>query len=252
MISKKSLPKSKANSSQSKIILAVGAHPDDIDIGCSGTVAKWIKEDAQVFYLVLTDGSKGSEDLKISTSELIKMRQKEQQKAADLLGVKQVFFLDFVDGELENTPALRKQIVKIIRQIKPNTVICWDPTLYYDAGRMFVNHPDHRKAGEATLDSVYPFARNARTFPELLDEGLEPHVVEELLFINFSKANYFVDISRVMDKKLEALACHKSQFEDLEKFAEIIRQMNKKAGQKAKPKVPYAEGFIRIALRKPA
>ncbi len=247
----KSLQKSVANLSSKKTILAVGAHPDDIDIGCSGTIAKWITEGAQVFYLVLTDGSKGSEDLKISTPELIRIRQKEQQKAADLLGVKQVFFLDFVDGELENTPSLRKQIVKIIRQIKPTTVICWDPTLYYDESRMFVNHPDHRKAGEATLDSVYPFARNARSFPELLDEGLEPHVVEELLFINFSKANYFVDISGSIEEKLAALACHKSQFSDIKKFTEMIKQMNKMVGQKAKPKVKYAEGFIKITLRKP-
>ncbi len=234
-----------------KKILAVGAHPDDIDIGCSGSIAKWVKEGAQVFYLVLTDGSKGSEDPKMPNQELIKVRQTEQRKAADLLGVKQVFFLDFVDGELENTPALRKQIVKIIRQIKPTTVICWDPTLYYDEGRMFVNHPDHRISGEATIDCVYPFARNARTFPELLDEGLEPHVVEELLIMNFSKANYFVDITSTIDKKLEALACHKSQFSDIKKFTEMIREMNKKAGQKAKPKVAYAEGFIRITLRKP-
>lgn len=251
MTSKRLSQKSEANSSRQKIILAVGAHADDIDIGCSGTIAKWIKEGAQAFYLVLTDGSKGSEDPKISDKELTKIRKSEQQKAADILGVRQVFFLDFVDGELENTPALRKQIVKIIRQIKPTTVICWDPTLYYDESRMFVNHPDHRKAGEATLDSVYPFARNARTFPELLDEGLEPHVVEELLLINFSKANYFVDISNTIDKKLEALAYHQSQFSDIKKFAEIIRQMNKKAGQKAKPKMKYAEGFVRIALRKP-
>ncbi|MDO8576905.1 MAG: PIG-L deacetylase family protein [Candidatus Daviesbacteria bacterium] len=235
-----------------KIILAVGAHPDDIDIGCSGTIAKWIAEGAQVFYLVLTDGSKGSENTKISNQELIKIRRAEQQKAADLLGVKKVFFLDFIDGELENTPTLRKQIVKIIRQIKPTTVICWDPTLYYDENRMFVNHPDHRKSGEATLDCVYPFARNARTFPELLDEKLEPHVVEELLIMNFSKTNYFVDISDTIDKKLEALSCHKSQFNDIQKFTGMIRGMNKMAGQKAKPKMEYAEGFVRITLRKPS
>ncbi|MBI2196700.1 PIG-L family deacetylase [Candidatus Daviesbacteria bacterium] len=234
-----------------KIILAVGAHPDDIDIGCSGSIAKWIKEEGEVYYLVLTDGSKGSEDHKISNKELVRIRHAEQQKAADLLGVKKVFFLDFVDGELENTPALRKQIVKIIRQIKPSTVICWDPALYYDENRMFVNHPDHRVAGETTMDSVYPFARNARTFPELLDEGLEPHVVEELLIMNFSKADYFVDISQTIDKKLEALACHKSQFSDIKKFTQMIREMNKRAGQKAKPKVGYAEGFIKITLRKP-
>ena len=234
-----------------QIILAIGAHPDDIDIGCSGTVAKFVKEGADAFYLVLTDGSKGSEDAKIPNRELIKIRQAEQQEAADLMGVKQVFFLDFVDGELENTPARRKQIVKIIRQIKPTTVICWDPTLFYDADRMFINHPDHRKSGEATMDCVYPFARNARTFPELLDEGLEPHVVEELLIMSFGKANYFVDISETIDKKLKALACHKSQFNDIKKFTEMIRGMNKMAGQKAKPKLKFAEGFIRITLRKP-
>ncbi len=252
MTSKRLSQKSVANSSSKKIILAVGAHPDDIDIGCSGSIAKWTKEGAETYYLVLTDGSKGSENPEISNQELIKIRKAEQQKAADLLGVKKVFFLDFVDGELENTPALRKQIVKIIRQIKPTTVICWDPTLYYDENRMFVNHPDHRKAGEATLDCVYPFARNARTFPELLKEGLKPHVVEELLLINFSKANYFVDISGTIDKKLEALSCHKSQFSDVEKFKERMKEMSKMIGQRAKPKINYAESFVRIILRKPS
>lgn len=252
MTSKRLSQKSEANSSRQKIILAVGAHPDDIDIGCSGTVAKCIAEGTTVYYLVLTDGSKGSEDPKISDKELTKIRKSEQQKAADILGVRQVFFLGFVDGELENTPALRKQIVKVIRQIKPNIVICWDPTLYYDESRMFVNHPDHRKAGETTMDCVYPFARNARTFPELLDEGLKPHVVEELLFINFSKANYFVDITGTIDKKLEALSCHQSQFADIGKFKERIKEMSKMTGQRAKPKVNYAESFVRIILRKPA
>ena len=225
MTLKKSLQKYVANPSQ-KLILAVGAHPDDIDIGSAGTVAKFVKEGGKAFYLVLTDGSKGSENPKISNKELTKIRRAEQQKAADILGVEKVFFLGFVDGELKNTPTLCKQIVKIIRQIKPTTVICWDPTLYYDENRMMVNHPDHRIAGEATMDSVYPFARNARTFPELLDEGLEPHVVEELLIMNFSRANYFVDISGTIDKKLKALAYHKSQFSDIKKFADMIKKMS--------------------------
>lgn len=236
----------------SKIILAVGAHPDDIDIGCAGTVAKHIADGGEVYYLVLTDGSKGSEDLKIGRDELIRIRRSEQQKATDLLGVKKVFFLDFVDGELQNTPALRKQIVKIIRQIKPTTVICWDPALYYNEQLNMVNHPDHRIGGEATMDSVYPFARNARTFPGLLKQGLKPHVVEELLIINFSKANYFIDITDTIYKKIEAVKCHKSQFEDIEKFGGRIKEMSKLTGQKAKPKLKYAEGFIRITLRKPS
>lgn len=250
MTSKKSLQNLMANTSPRKI-LAVGAHPDDIDIGASGTIAKYIQEGYKCHYLVLTGGCKGSEDPKISRDDLIKIRKSEQQKAADLLGATKVTFLDFVDGELENSHALKKQIVKIIREVKPTTVICWDPTLYYDQNRMFVNHPDHRIAGEATMDSVYPFARNARTYPELLDEGLGPHVVEELLLVNFSKANYFVDITKFMDKKLAALACHKSQFPDIKKFGAMIKKMNKLTGQKASPPVDFAEGFIRIVLRKP-
>ncbi len=239
------------NTFKNKIILAVGAHPDDIDIGCSGTVGKYIESGAQVYYLVLTDGSKGSEDIKISNEELIKMRQEEQQNAADILGVKKIFFLNFVDGELENTPTLRKEIIKIMRQVKPNIVLCWDPTLYYDENRSMVNHPDHRKGGEATMDCVYPFARNTRTFPELLDEGLQPHVVEELLLVNFSKANYFIDISSVIDKKIKALAAHKSQFRDIAKFGKRIKDMNKMIGQKAEPKADFAEGFVRLTLRQP-
>lgn len=117
---------------------------------------------------------------------------------------------------------------------------------------MFVNHRDHRIAGEATMDCVYPFARNARTFPELLKEGLEPHVVEELLLFNFGKANYFVDISKFIDKKIAALFCHKSQFRDIEKFAQMIKQMSAMAGQKSKEQYKYAEAFVRITLRQPS
>ena len=237
---------------QPQIILAIGAHPDDIDIGSSGSIAKWIKQGANAYYLVLTDGSKGSEDVKISNTTLTKIRRAEQQSAADLLGVKKVFFLDFVDGELENSPELRKEIVKIIRQIKPTTVMCFDPTLVYDDKHQFINHPDHRVAGQATLDAVFPYARNTRTFPELLSEGLEPHVVDELLMTNFSKNNYSVDISETIDLKIKAIACHSSQFRDIEKFQSLIKKSNALAGSRATPKVKYAENFQRIVLRQPS
>lgn len=235
-----------------KIILAVGAHPDDIDIGCAGVVAKTISEGGEVYYLVLTDGSKGSEDAKISNKELIKLRRAEQQKSADLLGVKKVFFLDFVDGELENTHELKKQIVKIIRQIKPTTAICFDPTMIYDIERSFINHPDHRVAGQATLDAVFPFARNTRTYMELLEEGLGSHIVEEVLMTNFSKVNYFVDISKFIDLKMQAIGCHISQFNDMKKFQERIKELTALYGKKVKPKAKYAEGFVRITLSQPS
>ncbi len=240
------------NSPSKKIVLAIGAHPDDIDIGSSGTVAKTIQEGGEAYYLVLTDGSKGYEDPNIPNSKLIKMRREEQANAAKILGVKKVFFLDFVDGELENTPKLKKEIVKIIRQIKPTTVMCFDPTVVYDENRNMVNHPDHRVAGQATLDCVFPFARNSRTFPELLKQGLEPHVVEELLLTNFSKSNFFVDISKTIDLKMKAISCHVSQFNDMEKLLERMKSWSGEIGKKAKPKVKYAESFVRITLRKPS
>lgn len=251
MILRKSLPKSVANSSK-KIVLAVGAHPDDIDIGCSGTISKIIQDGGKAFYLVLTDGSKGSEDSKISDKELIRLRRLEQKNAAKILGVKRVFFLNFVDGELKNNHHLRKHIVKIIRQIKPTTVMCFDPTVIYDADRQFVNHPDHRVAGQATLDAVFPYARNIRTFPELLTKGLRPHVVEEVLLTNFSKHNFYVDISNSIDFKMQAIGCHTSQFQDIEKFQERIKQMNAELGKQCKPRAKYAEAFFRITLRQPS
>lgn len=235
-----------------RIILAVGAHPDDIDIGCAGSIAKWVKEGGEAYYLILTDGSKGSDDTKISNKELVQLRQAEQLNSAKILGLKQVFFLDFVDGELENNLKLRIEIVRIIRQVKPNTVICWDPTLYYDVDRKFINHPDHRVAGQATLDAIFPFARNARTFPELMEQGLEPHVVEEVLLVNFQKSNFYVDITETLDLKMQAIGAHPSQFRDIEKFKERIKGFNRDYGKKAKPKTKYAEAFFRITLRQPS
>lgn len=234
--------------SEPKTILAVGAHPDDIDIGCAGSISKWIKQGAEAYYVVLTDGSKGFEDPKISNKELTELRRAEQQKAAKILGVKSVFFLDFVDGELENNKALKKALVKIIRQVQPTTVICFDPTLVYDVNRQFVNHPDHRVCGQATLDAVFPFSRNIRSFPELLSEGLKPHTVGEILLVNFSKANFYVDISNTIDLKMAAINCHQSQFSDMDKFLERIKTFSQKAGQLSKPKAKYAEAFLRITL----
>lgn len=245
------LKKSLTKSEPKKIVLAVGAHPDDIDIGCSGTVAKTVREGGEVYYLVLTDGSKGSDDSKISNKDLTKLRRVEQTKATDILGVKKVFFLNFVDGELENTHQLKKQIVRVIRHVKPTTVICFDPTMVYDVDRSFINHPDHRVAGQATLDAVFPFARNNRTYMELLEEGLGSHVVEELLMTNFSKSNYFVDITDTIGLKIKAIGCHTSQFADIKKFQERIREMSALNGKRARPKMKYAESFVRITLHQP-
>lgn len=234
------------NNSSQKVILAVGAHPDDIDIGSSGSIARWVKEGAEVHYLILTDGSKGHEDHTIPAKKLTRMRRAEQEEAAKILSLSSVHFLDFTDGELQNTPKLQKQIVKLIRTLKPTIVLCWDPTFTYDLDRGFINHPDHRVAGQATLDSVFPFARNSRTFPELLAAGLQPHSVKEVLLVNFSKQNYFVDITKTWDLKWKAISCHQSQFSDFNELKKRVEVINKKFGKKINKK--YAEGFLRIRI----
>lgn len=232
-----------------KTILAVAAHPDDLDFGCSGSIAKWINDGALAYYLILTDGSKGSKDLTITKEVLIETRKKEQKKAAGLLGVKKVMFAGFVDGELVNSYELRREIVKIIRSVKPDIVITTDPTLIYSAEYGFINHPDHRACGQATLDSIHPFSKNFRSFPDLLEQNLKPHSVSEVLLINFSNGNYTVDITKTFDKKVQSLRVHQSQIGhiDLKTFRQRLEKRAINLGKKIKAK--YAESFIRIKLR---
>ncbi|MBI2595755.1 PIG-L family deacetylase [Candidatus Daviesbacteria bacterium] len=231
---------------QGKTILFVCAHPDDLEFCFGGTVAKWAGEGASIYYLILTDGSKGCEDPQLDPTELIKTRQREQDEAAKILGVKKVIFLDHVDGELENNPKLRKQIVRVIRKIKPDIVVTMDPTFVYDEKYGIINHPDHRVAGQTTLDSVYPFARNHRAFPELLDEGLTPHHVSDILLFNSLRMNFFVDIEDTLAKKLKALNCHKSQFKDPQAVEKLVILVAQNAGKKAKLK--YAEGLTWVHI----
>ncbi len=227
-----------------KIILGVAAHPDDLEFGCGGSVAKWVSEGATAYFLVLTDGSKGSEDQNITPEELKVIRRSEQEEAAKILGVKENIFLDYIDGELENSLELRKKIVRVIRQLKPDVVITMDPSFLYDAKMGFINHPDHRAAGQATLDAIFPFARNTKTFPELLEEGLPSHKVSEVLLVNFQNTNYFVDITETFETKLKAILKHKSQVENPEEIKSFMEKAGKMLGEKIN--VNYAEGFIKI------
>jgi len=230
-----------------KKILAVAAHADDLDFGCAGSIAAWADEGAEIHYLILTDGSKGSEDMEITNDELAKMRVEEQKNAAEILGVKKVHFGGFTDGELQNTPEVRYKIVKLIRELKPDVVVTTDPTFIYNEEFGFINHPDHRNAGQATLDSVFPFARNSRTFPDLLEQGLKPHSVLEILLVNFIKGSYYVDISKTFDRKIEALKKHASQIGDVDSFKERMKERAQMLGKKNDYEL--AETFVRIQLR---
>lgn len=227
---------------QGKVVLAVGAHPDDIEFFAGGTIAKYVNLGAKVYYLLLTDGSKGSEDHKIAVEELIQIRKDEQLAAANVLNVVTVTFLNEVDGELENSLKLRKKIVEVVRKVKPQIVITFDPSYLYDADWGMVNHPDHRAAGQATLDAVFPFARNRRTFPELFEEGQDIHSVSTLFLINLKSSNYMEDISSFINKKVEALSCHVSQKDDSVEVITLMKKMCEKKGKKV------CERFVRIDL----
>lgn len=234
------------------VALGIAAHPDDLDATAAGSVAAWTAAGAEVYYLVLTDGSKGSADLTGDPCELVGIRRREQQEAARILGVKDVFFCDYKDGELQVSKDVRRDICRYIRKLRPDTVFTMDPTVIYVSSKGFINHPDHRAAGQATLDAVYPLARDHLAFPELYtDEKLEPHKVGTVLLSNFSadcdKHTCVFDITATIETKLQALAAHTSQFSDLDGTLQFFRQLAAEAG--AGCGVGYAEGFVRLDVR---
>ena len=238
---------------QANIVLGVGAHPDDLDFMASGTLSKLAAAGAEVYYLIITDGSKGSSDRSASPAELIDLRQHEQRQAAKILGVKDVFFLGYEDGLLEVTMQLKKDISKHIRTLKPDVVFAMDPSMLYDAKRNFINHPDHRAGGQAVLDAVFPLARDHLSFPELYEDGIEPHNVKTICLTNFASQNFYVDIADTFELKLEALAAHASQVQDFDMAKARIRQLAEDAGRQASvaydKDIALAEGFLRINIR---
>jgi LmbE family N-acetylglucosaminyl deacetylase len=202
---------------QPKIILGVAAHADDIDCHAGGSVALWTKGGAQVYYLVLTDGSLGANDPALPADQLLAQRQAEQRAAAKILGVSDVFFAGFADGSLANTDQVRRTIVSRIRELKPDTVLGWDPDLIYSSSYGFINHADHRAAGSAALDAVYPLARNPRSFTDLTGpdgQALKPHRVNHVLLMTMSSSpDYVIDIAPTADTKLRAMQAHLSQMD---------------------------------------
>jgi LmbE family N-acetylglucosaminyl deacetylase len=228
------------------IVLGIAAHPDDLDFSASGTMAKFAASGAKVYYLILTDGSKGSSDPNASSEELVKIREQEQRDAVEAIGGAGVEFLGHPDGMLEVTMDLKREVVKAIRIIKPDIVITMDPSVLYSAAMGFINHPDHRAAGQTTLDAVFPLARDHLSFPELYAEGYEPHVTPTILLANFDKHNFHVDITDTIETKMAALAAHASQMDDVKAIQDRMRQMAASLGAKTGSK--YAEAFIRIDI----
>lgn len=222
--------------------LVVAAHPDDGDFGAAGYCAQLAANAWEVFFLLCTNGAKGTEDRTMPRQRLIALRREEQREACRRMGVKDVFFLEHEDGELVYDRVLLEEIVRFIRVLRPHTVITHDPTdiIIRDS---FINHPDHRAVGTAALDAVYPTARDHLNFPEHLAEGLEPHKVREVLLWNSNQPNFDVDIAPQLDRKIQALSAHVSQFGKQQDFEEFSRERWKSEDGR------YLERFRRLVLQ---
>jgi LmbE family N-acetylglucosaminyl deacetylase len=191
-------------------ILAVMAHPDDVDFGCAGSVAGWTDQGIEVVYLMVTDGDAGGFDDGVTREEMAALRREEQRAAAKCVGVTDVRFLGYPDGRVEATLDLRRDIARVIRQVRPDRVLMPSPERNYE--RIYPSHPDHRAVGAAALDAVYPDARNPYAFPELLaDEGLEAWTAREVWLSGGPAVNHYVDITDQFDRKVSALRAHASQ-----------------------------------------
>jgi LmbE family N-acetylglucosaminyl deacetylase len=226
-------------------ILVILAHPDDPEFFCGATIARWIMEGHRVVYWLLTCGDKGASDPMVDTCELCGNRHDEQRAAAAALGVEEVNFLDLPDGYLIADLHLRQEITRIIRRERPDILVTCDPrTLYVGDNR--INHPDHRAAGQATLDAVFPAAGNPLYFPELLGEDLQPYTPREVWICGTQEPNVCLDVTHLWEKKIQALHQHKSQIGDLSAFNERMRRRHTPDSTEDKPR--YEENFRRIIL----
>ncbi len=223
-------------------VMVVTPHPDDAEFGVAGTVARWTGEGKDVIYVVCTNGDKGTSDTNMKPDELARIREQEQLAAAKLLGVREVIFLRYPDQALEDTPEFRKEIVRLIRMYQPETVVTADPLQRY------IWHRDHRITSRVTLDAVFPYARDFLAYPDLLEEGLQPHKVKEVLLWGSEDSNYHSNITDTFDIKIAALRCHKTQISDNPStgFAERMRERSKMLAQGEDYEL--AEAFHRVEI----
>ena len=218
-------------------------HPDDAEGGVGGTVAKWVAEGTEVVFVLCTNGDKGTSDPEMTTEKLGAIREKEQAAAAECLGVKEVIYLRYGDGELDDTAKFRGELVRAIRKHRPDVVFCTDPFR-----QTFYLHRDHRISGQVTLDAVFPYARDFLHYNEHIQEGLETHKVGDILMWGTEHPDTFIDITDTIDNKINALKKHASQVagsgRDVDRFVKVNAQNQ---GQMAN--MPYAEGFRRMQFR---
>lgn len=224
-------------------ILVIAAHPDDVDFSSAGTIARWTAAGLEVIYCIVTDGDAGGSDPGVSRSDMATIRRAEQTAAASQVGVHDLRFLGYPDGRVEATLELRQDLARVIRQVRPQRVVCPSPERNYV--RLGIGHPDHRAVGSATLDAVYPDARNPFAFPELLaDEGLEAWIVPEVWIIGGVTPTHYVDVTDTFPQKIAALKSHESQVGQRDGFEEFLRErLARMAAQGGLPEGRLAEAF---------
>lgn len=227
-------------------VLMIQAHPDDAEFSCAGTIARWTAAGAEVHYCSITSGDKGSDDPEMDGVRLANTREAEQREAARILGVASVTFLGYQDAMLVADLNLRRDLVRVIRRIRPDALVCQDPTMRL-AGQGYVNHPDHIAAGEASLAAVFPSARDRMTFPELLTEGLEPHTVPHIYIYGAREPDCWIDTTASIDTKIRALKAHASQIKDWDP-TEMMREWSRESA-KAWPDKPESAGEFAEAFK---
>jgi LmbE family N-acetylglucosaminyl deacetylase len=235
---------------QQKVAMVIVAHPDDAEFGSAGTIATWVREGWEVYYVICADGSGGGLDDATDVGpaarrKVAETRHYEQHAACKVLGVKDIVFLNYPDGQLQPTLELRRDIVRTIRRYRPTRIICQSPERSWTPRLPIPRyHPDHLAAGQAALAAIYPASQNPWDFPELLEEGLLPHRVPEIFIVGAPVINFAVDISETLDLKLQALYAHTSQtHQNFERINTMIREWAATCGERNG--LTYAEEFHR-------
>jgi LmbE family N-acetylglucosaminyl deacetylase len=228
-------------------ILVILAHPDDPEFFCGASLARWARAGHEIHYFVLTCGDKGYNDSHASSAQICTNRQAEQKAAAAIIGVKSVRFLDLEDGFVVPSIDLRREVVRVIRQVKPDILVTCDPTHLY-AGDYYINHPDHRYTGQVVLDAVFPAASNAFFFPELIqEESLQPHKPREVWISLTGNPSVILDVTDTWEIKIQALKEHKSQIGDPGEFEQRMRA--RKSDKSTEENEYYEEKFRVIKFR---
>jgi LmbE family N-acetylglucosaminyl deacetylase len=227
-------------------VLVIFSHPDDAEFGAAPTIAALARLGARLDYLVTTDGGKGTDDPAVTPRQLAATRRAEQRAAADVLGVTEIVHLDYPDGYLTPSLDLRRDISRQIRRFRPDLVIAQNPQRRSD-GNPFIAHPDHLATGEATLAAVYPAARDRLNFPELIDEGLDPWKVRQVLVTGVERPNLWIDVAETLETGMRALRCHVSQVDDWEAVETRILERTAEAGRAVG--LDRAQAFLSILLQ---